>query len=298
MQPITIAYFGGPRETEALGFRLASQVARTLHGKIVVDPAGPIPEGPHFHYDVGPELFLGRRGRGPLHVVWDTSVLIGYFHHGRALWERDDVSLSHLVSGEHGEELEALQLLMAMWVLRDIRFYVLRGVLHDAKRKLTAERRAYRLRALDEFAAALHHVGSGDPAIDEPIREGLLVRPESELERALARIPVGGDRALVREAVKLRAHVFLTTDKKVLKRRDDLLSFGLLLASPGDLLEVLTAVGALHCLLDARCLYWPAPDQVRVAHLYDALPPPSAPLPRMVASQPLAGETPPNSPPS
>jgi len=32
-----------------------------------------------------PRLFLGRRGRGPLCIAWDTNLLLDYFQHGRAL---------------------------------------------------------------------------------------------------------------------------------------------------------------------------------------------------------------------
>ena len=46
---------------------------------------------------------------------------------------------------------------------------------------------------------------------------------------------------------------------------------GLLIASPQDMLEELAACGALHCLMTPTALYWPAPDQLRVAHLLDAL---------------------------
>lgn len=45
------------------------------------------PVGPHFAYKHGPGLFLGRRGEGPLEVVWDTNVLIDYLTYGAQMWE-------------------------------------------------------------------------------------------------------------------------------------------------------------------------------------------------------------------
>lgn len=78
------------------------------------------PEGPHFRYDEGPSLFLGRSGRGPLQVAWDTNLLIDYFEYGMQIWEGK--SLSEIMPREQGEELEGLQVLISLWVLRDIRF--------------------------------------------------------------------------------------------------------------------------------------------------------------------------------
>jgi hypothetical protein len=51
------------------------------------------------------------------------------------------------------------------------------------------------------------------------------------------------------DAVELDAHVFLTRDRGVLACKQGLRPFGLLIATPADLLEQLAAYGALHCLL-------------------------------------------------
>ncbi len=267
---MSIAFFQyGEPELEAYGIRLLNWVSALLRAADLDAPSLPfVPVGPDFDYEACPQLFRGRRGCGPLHVVWDTNLLIDYFEHGRALWE--DESLPDGM-GDYGDELEALQLIFAVWVIRDLRFHIVPRALVDAKRKLGKRRLGERIKALEKFAAALRLVESGEPETDAPSRDGLLVLPKSELNRALAQVPFE-DRALVRDAVELGAHVFLTRDRGVLACRDGLLPFGLIIAAPGDLLEDLAAYGALHCLLAPEYTYWPLPDQARVAHLINALP--------------------------
>jgi hypothetical protein len=268
------------RRLEGWGVHLAKRVSARLRAALTDDHgehlqaygAGwPVPEGPHFVYEAGPAIFLGRRGRGPLHVAWDTNLLLDYFQFGSALWEGD--GLPDSVGQDYAAELEGLQLLLGLWVFRDIRFLILPDTIEDAKKKLSPERRGDRIRAFEEFAAALRLVGSGEADLDVPSRRGLLILPESELRRALAEVPPGFDRRLVEAAVRSGAHIFLTRDAGVLRSRNVLRPFGLLMASPLDLLEELVGCGAFDCLLKPRCAYWPMPDQQRVAHLIRALPP-------------------------
>lgn len=114
-------------------------------------PQAPSPEGPHFAYEGARQLFLGRRGCGPLFVVWDTNLLIDYFKYGSLFWKGE--SLPDFVSGDHGTELEGLQLLLGLWVFRDIRFVILADTIDDAKKQLSVERRQNRLNAFDRFTA-------------------------------------------------------------------------------------------------------------------------------------------------
>ena len=85
-------------------------------------------------------------------------------------------------------------------------------------------------------------------------------------------MPRGFDQILVRAAAHMGIHVFMTMDKEILKQRQALRPFGLLLASPLDLLEELIGCGAFHCMIEPRFAYWPMPDQMRVGHLIRALP--------------------------
>jgi hypothetical protein len=270
------------RRLEDWGVHLANRVSARLRA-IFTDESTkellayvvntPVPEGPHFVYEAGPDLFLGRRGRGPLFVAWDTNLLLDYFQFGSALW-RDD-TLPDAVDQNHAAELEGLQLLLGLWVFRDIRFLILPDSIEDARKKLSPKASRDRVQAFDEFASALRLVEWGEPGADVPSRDGLLILPKSELLRALAEIPPGFDRRLVEAAVRFGAHVFLTRDAKVLRTKDALRPFGLLMASPLDVLEKLIGCGAFHCLLEPRYAYWPIPDQQRVGHLLHALPSPA-----------------------
>ena len=96
--------------------------------------------------------------------------------------------------------------------------------------------------------------------------------PTALLDCAVANVPRGFDQILIRNAVHRGIHVFMTMDKGILKQRQALKPFGLLLASPLDLLEELVACGAFHCMLEPHYAYWPMPDQMRVSHLIRALP--------------------------
>lgn len=251
---------------ERYGIRLVNATIRRLRAQIA-SPFGGLPpvEGPQFVYEQGPQVFLGRRGRGALHIAWDTNLLIDYFEHGRALWEGE--SLPELLPGEHGEQLEALQIIVTLWVLRDIRFHILPRTITDSKRKdLSPERREQRLTAWREFCAAVSIV-----ADEDEYRGETLILPRSELDRALAGVPAGNDRELVAAAVRMKVHVFLTRDRGILRAGKALSPFGLHITSPQDLLEDLACCGALSCLLQPEHLYWPMPNQQRVAHLVSAL---------------------------
>jgi hypothetical protein len=247
-----------------IGRRLATSMSRLLRDEFAPPADMHVVEGPHFVYEQNIGLFLGRRGRGPLRVAWDTNLLIDYFEHSCALW--DGHPLPDIVSGDYGEELEALQVVMAMWVLRDIRFYIPTRALRDAKRKLSERQFGQRQQAFEAFAAALSLVGDTSEERESPP----MILPESELERALQRVPAGNDRGLVEESVRQRMQVFMTRDVRVLRAAPALRPFGLYIATPGDLLEELSACGAILCLLDPRFAYWPLPDTRRVAHLYRA----------------------------
>lgn len=232
------------------------------------------PVGRHFVYEDARGLFLGRRGEGPLEVVWDTNVLVDYLQHGANMWEGEALD----APDGYLEELEGLALLITLWSLRDIRFHVLPESVVDAKRRLTEERIVARTTAVEELAQALTLDPYVDDDDDELARTGSsaqldlpLALPRSVTEDALAALPDGNDRSLVEAALQRGAHVFLTRDHGVLRCANLFRPLGLLLASPLDLLEQLSACGAILCLMRPEYLYWPCPDLQRVAHLVQAL---------------------------
>ncbi len=259
--------------TEDRGFELATDTVRRIRDsglKLPYDTQPP--EGPYFNYGEGASLFCGRRGSGPLNIAWDTNLLLDYFEYGELLWEGE--SLPSVVSAEHGEELEALQLIVSLWVVRDIRFHILSGVLSDSKSKPLSEQRArQRINAWEEFCSAIALMGDGEDRAGVEVTRSTPTRSDADVEfmDALSRVPAGNDRSLVAEALMSGMHVFLTRDKGVLGAASSFAPLGLLLASPQELLEHLGAAGALHCLFKPQYLYWPAPDQQRVTHLIRAL---------------------------
>jgi len=224
-------------------------------------------EGPHFHYDSAPGLFLGRSGRGPLEIVWDTNILLDYLEHGHVIWDEGSFDVA---DEDYCAELEALGLLINVWTRRDVRINILDRSITDAKKRLSAARMRSRATAVDEVAAALtldvwHGREDEDEDEDYPWL-GVIVPPE-----VLERIPEGADRELVAEAVERGGHVFLTRDGGVLRCRDVFKPHRLLLASPLDLLEELAACGALLSVLRPETMYWPLPDLQRLSHLIQAL---------------------------
>jgi hypothetical protein len=142
-------------------------------------------------------------------------------------------------------ELEALQIVIPVWVIRDIQFRILEATLTDSKRKpLSNKRIRRRHRAWQEFEAAIQH-GNG---FDEPAQISLTAWPWASLKRALPQVPKGNDRHLVEAAVDRKVRVFITRDHNVLKAEYAMRNFGLLITSPQHLLRELEAAGALHAL--------------------------------------------------
>ncbi|MFZ1925227.1 MAG: hypothetical protein WAU42_03690 [Solirubrobacteraceae bacterium] len=210
---MSVAFFAhGDPELEAYGIRLLNRASRQLREAIEPPELAFAPVGPGFDYGGCPDLFADRRGYGPLHVVWDTNLLIDYFQHGRGLWEGELLVGELGEYGEYGEELEALQLIFAVWVIRDVRFRILPRVLVDAKCKLSRERRTERANALEKFAAALRLMAfevDDEGAASSAARS---LKGNAGFLRVLGQVPAE-DRPLVADAVEFDAHVFLTRDR-------------------------------------------------------------------------------------
>jgi len=221
---------------------------------------------PHFIYGDAPELFLGRTGLGPLRIVWDTCILIDYLEHGYTLWADESPQ-----PGQLPDEVEALGSLVNLYTFCDLRLHVLDRTLTDARTQLSAEHHQQRIVAMDRLAAALS-LGTDTfkrwtpPERFPPIPAAIL-----------ATLPEGADRELVDQAQRGDAHVFLTTDKKVLRRAAAVRPYGLLIISPTGLVDELAALGAFN-LATAWFGEHVAPDVQRVSHLIEALDPTSVPL--------------------
>lgn len=228
MEPVDALFVGDDRSAEQWGVRLVEDSVRRLAR------SGPLPqierrvEGPHF-VSRRARLVSGSPWRGPLLLAWDTNLLIDYFEYGAALWQGDELPDA---TDEYGLQLEALQLVMGLWVMRDIRIVVLPASVSDAREQLAHERYAARRHAFGEFARAIALV-----ADDTPSPQPALLLPDSALQEALGGVPSGGDRTLVEQAARAGAHVFLTRDDRVAKAAPTMRPFGLVLAKPQDLLS-------------------------------------------------------------
>lgn len=253
---------------EARGAELVnSMIDRAgMLGRVPLHPQRPKIVGPDFDYATSRGLFSGRVGRGPLRIALDTNIVIDYFELGEELWSgRSTLPLKD--DQEHAEDLEALQLVLATWVLREIQFVMLKETLNDSKKGEISTERARRNRnGWREFYRALTHSPEGmEPRVDQ-------ILPSVLVDEVLTAIPAGGDRRMVRGALLDGAHVYLTRDQRVLRAQSLLRPLGLSTMNPGQLLEELSSYGALNFLWDPASLYWPLPDQEKVAHLIWALP--------------------------
>lgn len=263
------------RRLEHYGVQLLQRTIKTLNEVLPRDSSASVQamhrgwsRGPDFDYAASYDLFLGRHGVGPLYVAWDTNILLDYFEHGANLWA--DTELPETIPEDHHSELECLQLVFALWVIRDVRIVVLNECIDDAKKQLREEQRSARVNAFEEFSHALRLTPDGSE--DQISRAGLLALPDSAFNDALASVPRGLDQRMVSAAYRSGAHVFLTRDKGVLQARARFRPLGLLITSPGDLFQGLLETGAFNCVLNPALAYWPLPDQQRVAHLIRALP--------------------------
>lgn len=188
-----------------------------------------------FDYTASPELFLGQEGEGPLRLVLDTNVVI-------ELTQRFDDVVGALgwagLQPQHWETRDgALRDLFAIWFWRDVRIHISDLTLDDAKRTLSAHRQARRLQALEMFAR--------DRAFRDPSRPA----PAAEVDLPeLADLPAGRDGELVRDAVSLGAHAFVTLDHGIHRYADALTSWRLRICDPEWLLETLVIAGEFSLL--------------------------------------------------
>jgi hypothetical protein len=168
---------------------------------------------------------------GPLVVALDSTVLIDLQKYGAAML---DETIDPTTEPSYLEELEALGGILNLWMFRDIRFIVTPRSLTDAKRSTERFERE-RSRAVEALAQALAFQ-QGDWTTEPPSDRTIQgVGVESGL-------PDGPDRDLVLEAQAVGAHVFLTRDKRIL-RRTRLTGPRMAIFAPSDLLDELVIVG-------------------------------------------------------
>lgn len=192
-------------------------------------------EGGGFFYEDCPAVFLGRTGYGPLRMAWDTNILVDYAEFGHLMWEADDEFDPPISEPRYREELIALDAILQLWMMRDIRVRAPERQILDAQRELDEAKWEMRARELHHFLAALQCI-----ELDKEVLQD--VQPFDAL-------PDGSssdewDESLVQEAIETGCHVFLTRDTRLRRRLDRIAreSF-MVITSPSDLCRVLADAG-------------------------------------------------------
>jgi hypothetical protein len=221
-----------------------------------------------------PAVFGARSGVGPLLAFPDTTILISLH---QELEEVGAFTIQALWS-DRQDPVDALRDLIQLWWYRDIRFRVSPTHLMDAQRPMTPQQEAARRAAVRELDQDFRERGGGEPQVrDVPIEDqpcslhSVPVRPAidpptSSTDPQLPRR--GQDERLVFEALEEGCHVFITTDKKILRCHRSFMNLGLAILNPTQLLEELDASGELDDC-DAP-LNSPVPDLSALARFYGA----------------------------
>jgi hypothetical protein len=282
---VTFAYFNlGPSdEFDDHAIDFVKGVRRQLHGVSSLPPDVPIPFGPEFDYALGPNLFSGRVGTGPLVVVWDTNIVIDYLTHGHSLWWLD-AETEEFANSEDGHlvDLELLRMVLAVWVLRSVEFVILQRSITDAKKELSQERRRKRAELYLDFDEAISLLANADDG-----EAHLYPASQTAIDKAIAAAPSGADQELVKGAFDRGAHVFLTRDQGILRAKGELQRIGLLPLTPGDLFDELCACGAsLAAWFPEKYATWPLPDLARVGMIIRSFAPPTDPARNAKMSSP------------
>jgi hypothetical protein len=109
-------------------------------------------EGGGFFYENCPKVFLGRIGYGPLRMAWDTNILIDYAQFGDLMWEEDHEFNPPTSEPRYRGELVALNTIIQLWMMRDIRVRAPERQIEDAQRELDAAQWELRARQLHHFS--------------------------------------------------------------------------------------------------------------------------------------------------
>ncbi len=223
-----------------------------------------------------PSIFGPRAGVGPLLAFPDSNILISLH---QQLEETEAFTLRAAWS-DRRRPVDALHDLVQLWWWRDVRFRVSSEHLSDAKKPMTAERRAARRAAVSELRRDYEDRGGCEPVIadlkivmeDQPCALHSIPFPEPTVKaiRTAAKLlpQQGKDKVLVLKALEDGCHVFVTCDKKVLHSNEAFSPLGLTILSPAQLLERLDASGEL----DECENPWtaPAPDLSALTRFYGA----------------------------
>lgn len=218
-------------------------------------------EGGGFLYRNCPEVFLGRSGFGPLRIAWDTNIIVDYAEFGDVLWEDDEIDSK--ITGQYRKDLEALGNVMHLWMMRDIRVKAPLRQIDDAKRALDEDRWSLRHTQLQEFLSALACIGL-DQKIFSDVASFETLPDEATNDE--------WDESLVAEAVETGCHVFLTRDRRLQRRLQQVAhDSSVIIMSPSELLSALAKRGEIGLGSGNGML----PDNHKWSHFFRATKPAS-----------------------
>lgn len=220
-----------------------------------------------------PAVFGRRIGVGPLLVMPDTNILIGI---RERLDEMEGALVIHPHWDVHEDPVGALREVVQLWWFRDLRFLVSPLHLTDSRTgELSHERRRARENAVRELERDFLERGADRAVIadeldviDEPCPRhvfhpdfALSIPAVNEVLESIDEL----DRGLVMAAYEAGCHVFLTSDKKVLRSHEWFHRHGLAVKNPSQLLRALDDSGELD---STRGGHFPVPDLSTLTRLY------------------------------
>ncbi|MGH2395626.1 MAG: hypothetical protein ACRDFW_01280 [bacterium] len=229
-----------------------------------------LPRGPQGHlqfdYTTLPNVFLGRRGWGPLRAALDTNILLDYCRAGLEIWN----SSEPVHPSRWYNRLLALGDLVTVWTWRDIRFSVFEEQLHDARKSLASDRRLQRVRLLDAFYTVSREQENWD------LTERGASEADSHRDKTPPYAPFDAvsirhalDRLIVEAAIRADCHVLLTEDERhILRHRKRLAESGVAAMRPAELVTSLWTAGELTM---HRCVSGLVPDNHAYTHLIGVL---------------------------
>jgi hypothetical protein len=194
-------------------------------------------EGGGFIYEHCPAVFLGRTGYGPLRMAWDTNILIDYAEFGDLMWEEDVEFDPPIAEPRYRRELIALDKIIQLWMMRDIRVRAPQRQIYDAQREMDEAQTELRVRQLDQFLAALTCIQL-DKEVLENVTPFDTLPDESTSDE--------WDESLVLEAAATGCHVFLTCDRRLRRRLEQIArELFVVIMSPSDFTQALAGAGQL-----------------------------------------------------
>ncbi len=236
-----------------------------------------------FDYAACRSVFGDRSGIGPLIICPDTSVLIDLLDGGDAIdalamgiVDDGPLAFGPILSGNWSVRRDAVDDLMRLWFWRDIRFFVSDIYLEDSNKPLAQDRLQQRKRVMQAFAQDIWARGGFDVFADEVEEEDAVRCPfhgrvlSDRVSRHVAylehrRWPTGTrDALLLREAIEVGAHVFLTEDHGILACAATGRAHGTEILRPGDLLHMLDRAGEID--IGERQLM---PDMISMSRYYE-----------------------------